>query len=119
MKNSEKMTNAKALSFVIENVEGLPSDITEKLVKMLRQVEKKSATRKPTAAQQARGGLLEDVAAFMAEQEAPMQAKDVAKSLDLSSSQLAASLLNELVGNGALHKGKKSGNTVFSAHAIE
>ena len=102
MKNSDKMTNAKALQFVLTNVEGLPSDVAEKLEKMLEQVEKKSTNRKPTAAQ-----------------EAPVQAKDVVKPLDLSSSQLAASLLNELVKNGSLYKGKKNGNTVFSARPID
>lgn len=119
MKNTDKMTNAKALRFVLTNVEGLPTDITEKLEKMLEQVEKKSANRKPTAAQEARAGLLIEVANFMTAQEAPMQAKDVAKALDLSSSQLAASLLNELVKNGSLNKGKASGNTVFSVNPID
>ena len=55
----------------------------------------------------------------MTAQEAPVQAKDVVKPLDLSSSQLAASLLNELVKNGSLYKGKKNGNTVFSARPID
>ena len=119
MKNSDKMTNAKALQFVLTNVEGLPSDVAEKLAKMLEQVEKKSINRKPTAAQEARAGLLIEVANFMTAQEAPVQAKDVVKPLDLSSSQLAASLLNELVKNGSLYKGKKNGNTVFSARPID
>lgn len=119
MKNTEKMTNAKALHFVLTNVEGLPSDVAEKLEKMLEQVEKKSINRKPTAAQEARAGLLVEVANFMTAQEAPVQAKDVVKPLDLSSSQLAASLLNELVKNGSLYKGKKNGNTVFSARPID
>ena len=47
----EKMTNAKALNFVIENCE-VPTDVKEKLEKMLEQVQKKnSADRKPTATQ--------------------------------------------------------------------
>ena len=119
MKNSDKMTNAKALQFVLTNVEGLPSDVTEKLEKMLEQVEKKSTNRKPTAAQEARAGLLIEVANFMTAQGTPVQAKDVVKPLDLSSSQLAASLLNELVKNGSLYKGKRFGNTVFSASPID
>ena len=119
MKNSDKMTNAKALQFVLTNVEGLPSDVAEKLEKMLEQVEKKATNRKPTAAQKARAGLLVEVSNFMTAQEAPVQAKDVVKPLDLSSSQLAASLLNELVKNGSLYKGKKNGNTVFSARPID
>lgn len=47
----EKMTNAKALNFVIANCE-IPEDVKEKLEKMLEQVQKKnSADRKPTATQ--------------------------------------------------------------------
>ena len=47
----EKMTNAKALNYVIANCE-IPTDVKEKLEKMLEQVQKKSsADRKPTATQ--------------------------------------------------------------------
>lgn len=47
----EKMTNAKALNYVIANCE-VPADVKEKLEKMLEQVQKKnSAERKPTATQ--------------------------------------------------------------------
>ena len=119
MKNSDKMTNVKALQFILENVEGLPDEVTEKLVKMRETYEKKSANRKPTAAQKARAGLLVEVSNFMTAQESPVQAKDVVKPLDLSSSQLAAPLLNELVKNGSLYKGKKNGNTVFSVSPID
>lgn len=119
MKNTDKMTNVKALQFILKNVEGLPDEVTEKLVIMRETYERKSANRKPTAAQKARAGLLVEVSNFMTAQEAPVQAKDVVKPLDLSSSQLAASLLNELVKNGSLYKGKKNGNTVFSVSPID
>ena len=49
----EKMTNAKALGYVITTFGAeLPADVMEKLEKMKAQVEKKnSAERKPTATQ--------------------------------------------------------------------
>lgn len=51
MKNSEKMTNRKALDYVLENCD-LPSDVSEKLSAMLVALDKKSGgTRKPTANQ--------------------------------------------------------------------
>lgn len=53
MTTSTKMTNAKALTYVLDNCT-LPTEIAEKLTKMLAQTEKhNSATRKPTAVQTA------------------------------------------------------------------
>lgn len=47
----EKITNVKALSYVLENAE-LPAEIREKVEKMKAQFEKKnSAEKKPTAVQ--------------------------------------------------------------------
>ena len=47
----EKMTNVKALEYVMKNCE-LPTDVAEKLAKMKEQFAKKnSAERKPTATQ--------------------------------------------------------------------
>lgn len=53
----EKMTNVKALEYVMANCE-LPTDVAEKLVKMKEQfVKKNSADRKPTATQTENAGL--------------------------------------------------------------
>ena len=47
----EKMTNSKALAFVIANCE-IPADVKEKLVNIKASIDKKnSAERKPTATQ--------------------------------------------------------------------
>lgn len=52
----EKMTNAKALAYAIENG-NFPTEVVEKLTKMLEQTQKKSsAERKPTATQTANLG---------------------------------------------------------------
>lgn len=51
MSNTTKMTNARALTYVLENC-SVPADVGEKLTKMLEQTQKKNtAGRKPTAVQ--------------------------------------------------------------------
>lgn len=113
MKNTDKMTNVKALTFILDNVDGLPDDVTEKLIKMRESYEKKSATRKLTAAQMANAELSERVLEFLATVE-NVQAKDLVKPLDLSSSQKASALLNGLVKDGKAFKATVKGNTLFS-----
>ena len=54
---TEKMTNSKALAFVL-GMEGIPSDVREKLVNFKASIDKKnSAERKPTATQTENVGL--------------------------------------------------------------
>lgn len=63
----EKMTNLKAVAYVLENCE-LPTDVREKLEKVKASFEKKSTgERKPTATQQANEGLKGEILAFMGE----------------------------------------------------
>ena len=53
----EKMTNSKALAFVL-GMEGIPSEVREKLVNIKASIDKKnSAERKPTATQTENVGL--------------------------------------------------------------
>ena len=113
MKNTDKMTTVKSLAFVLENVEGLPANVTEKLEKMRESYEKKSTTRKPTAAQVANIELSERILEFLATVES-VQAKDIVKPLDLTSSQKASALLNALVKDGKVFKATVKGNTLFS-----
>lgn len=113
MKNTDKMTNIKALTFILDNVDGLPDEVTEKLIKMRESYEKKSTSRKPTAAQVANVELSERVLDFLTTMES-VQAKDLVKPLDLSSSQKASSLLNTLVKEGKVFKATVKGNTLFS-----
>lgn len=54
---TEKMTNSKALAFVL-GMEGIPTDVREKLVNIKASIDKKnSAERKPTATQTENVGL--------------------------------------------------------------
>jgi hypothetical protein len=63
----EKITNVKALSYVLENAE-LPAEIREKIEKMKVQFEKKhSAEKKPTANQVANQAIVEGILAEMEE----------------------------------------------------
>jgi hypothetical protein len=61
----EKMTNSKALAFVL-GMEGIPSDVREKLVNIKASIDKKnSAERKPTATQTENVGLKSAILAGM------------------------------------------------------
>lgn len=64
----EKMTNLKAVAYVLENCE-LPADVAEKMEKIKASFEKKSTgERKPTATQVANEGLKVAILSYMAEQ---------------------------------------------------
>lgn len=64
----EKMTNLKAVAYVLENCE-LPTDVREKLEKVKASFEKKSTgERKPTATQMANLSLKGAILSYMAEQ---------------------------------------------------
>ena len=63
----EKITNVKALAYVLENAE-LPAEIREKVEKMKAQFEKKnSAEKKPTANQVANQAIVDGILAEMKE----------------------------------------------------
>lgn len=63
----EKMTNLKAVAYVLENCT-LPADVAEKLEKIKASYEKKaSGERKPTATQVANAGLKDSILSYMAE----------------------------------------------------
>lgn len=62
---TDKMTNSKALAFVL-GMEGIPSDVREKLVNIKASIDKKnSAERKPTATQTENVGLKSAILAGM------------------------------------------------------
>ena len=63
----EKMTNVKALAYVLAHAD-LPTDVKEKVEKMKAQFEKKnSAEKKPTANQVANKAIVEGILAEMEE----------------------------------------------------
>lgn len=112
MKNTDKMTNAKALIFVLENVEGLPSEVYEKLEAMRVSLEKKSASRKPTAVQIANVELMEAILNAM-KLNTVYQCKDIAKLCDIESTQKVSALMRKLVDDGKVTKCSEKGVTYF------
>ena len=112
MKNTDKMTNAKALTFVLENVEGLPSEVCEKLEAMRTSIEKKSVNRKPSAVQIANMELIETILNAM-KLNSVYQCKDITKLCDISSTQRTSALMRKLVEDGRVTKFSEKGVTYF------
>ena len=62
----EKITNVKALEYVIDNAGDFPTEIVEKLIKIKEGFEKKaSGNRKPTARQEENEKLKADIVDFI------------------------------------------------------
>ena len=112
MKNTEKMTNAKALQFVLDNVDGLPSDVREKIENIHASYMKKSTSAKPTKAQLEMQKNMEKVLDLM-ELNKLYQCKDIVKLADLSSTQRASGVMNKLVEQGAVKKLTEKGVSYF------
>ena len=114
MKNTEKMTNAKALQYVLDNVDGLPSDVREKIENIHASYMKKSSSvsAKPTKAQLEMQENMEMVLDLM-ELNKLYQCKDIVKLADLSSTQRASSIMNKLVEQGAVKKLTEKGVSYF------
>ena len=112
MKNTEKMTNAKALKFVLDNVDGLPSDVREKIENIHASYMKKSSSAKPTKAQLEMQENMEMVLDLM-ELNKLYQCKDIVKLADLSSTQRASAIMNKLVAQGVVKKLTEKGNSYF------
>ena len=71
----EKMTNKKALTYVLANYE-VPAEVKEKIEGMIAQLDKKSgAERKPTATQKENVGYADAIVTYL---------KDTGKSLTIS-----------------------------------
>lgn len=109
----EKMTNAKAIAYVIENCT-LPQDVAEKLEKIKASYEKKSsAERKPTATQIANEHLKEVVLEVLEQATEPMTVSEIIKAhTELQGlttqkvSPLVAKLVDELKVNKTIEKRK-------------
>ena len=109
----EKMTNAKAIAYVIENCT-LPQDVAEKLEKIKASYEKKSSTeRKPTATQIANEHLKEIVLEVLEQATEPMTVSEIIKAhAELQGlttqkvSPLVAKLVDELKVNKTIEKRK-------------
>lgn len=114
MKNTEKMTNVKALQFVLDNVDGLPSDVREKIKNIHATYTKKSASvsAERTKAQLEMLENMEKVLDLM-EANKLYQCKDIVKLADLSSIQRASVIMNKLAAQGTVTKLTEKGNSYF------
>ena len=113
MKNSDKMTNRKALDYVLENCE-LPSEVSEKLSAMLVALDKKSGgTRKPTANQIANEELKAKICDSM-ESGVRYQVKELAKLVGMESFQKCSALVKQLKDCGKVARSEEKGTAYFT-----
>ena len=113
MKNSEKMTNRKALDYVLENC-GLPSDVSEKLSAMLVALDKKSGgTRKPTANQIANEELKAKIWDSM-ESGVGYRVKELAKLVGMESFSKCSALVKQLKDSGRVARSEEKGVAYFT-----
>ena len=113
MKNSDKMTNRKALDYVLENCD-LPSEVSEKLSAMLVALDKKSGgTRKPTANQIANEDLKTKFWDSM-ESGVRYQVKELAKLVGMESFQKCSALVKQLKDNGRVARSEEKGVAYFT-----
>lgn len=118
MKNTEKMTNRKALQYILDNYD-LPTDVTEKVEGMLVSLDKKSSgTRKPTANQVANAELKERIVSTLEENHL-YQVKEIAKLMGFESFQKCSALVKQLKDEGVLVRTEDKGKAFFSLAAVE
>jgi len=111
----EKMTNRKALEYVLENCE-TPQDVSEKIVAMIAALDKKnSATRKPTATQ-VENEKFKELILSVANAEKGMTVTDFLKVIpefDGFSNQKVSALVRQLKEEGKLIKQEIKGRSYF------
>lgn len=112
----EKMTNAKAIAYVIENCT-LPQDVAEKLEKIKASYEKKSsAERKPTATQIANEHLKDVILEVLTEATEPMTVSEIIKAhaeLAELSTQKVSPQLAKLVDEKKVNKTTEKRKSYF------
>lgn len=102
MSNKEKMTNKKALQFAIQAIGDTNPEVSEKLQKMIDQLDKKNAApRKKTAQQIKNEEIKAEIADFLADNEGiGFTVSDMLKeipALEGDSNQHASALVRQLV----------------------
>ena len=99
----EKITNVKALAYVLENA-NLPKEYAEKIEKMKAQFEKKnSAEKKPTATQIANEGIKKIILETLGDKSMTISEMQKANSeLAEFQNQKISALIKQLVENGSV-----------------
>ena len=117
----EKMTNSKALAFVL-GMEGIPSDVREKLVNIKASIDKKnSAERKPTATQTENVGLKSAILVGMASGKAYTIGdlmKEIPALADLTNQRVSA-LVRQLKDEGLVTREEVKRKAYFTKVEVE
>ena len=111
----EKMTNVKALAYVLENCE-LTTEVKEKLEKMKVQFEKKnSAEKKPTATQIANEGIKNIILETLSEKSMTIteMQKSNSELAELSNQKISA-LLKQMTESGSIKREEIKRKAYFS-----
>lgn len=118
---TEKMTNSKALAFVL-GMEGIPSDVREKLVNIKASIDKKnSAERKPTATQTENIGLKSAILVGMASGKAYTIGdlmKEIPALADLTNQRVSA-LVRQLKDEGLVTREEVKRKAYFTKVEVE
>ena len=107
-----KMTNAKALNYVLENVE-LPEEVREKIQNIYNSTVKKSTNRKPSKTSEENKAYAELVYQVLTDKD-PMTISEIMKSnetLNQLSNQKVTAVVRMMIADGTVTKiveGKKS-----------
>ena len=111
----EKMTNVKALAYVLENCE-LTTEVKEKLEKMKIQFEKKnSAEKKPTATQIANEGIKNIILETLSEKSMTItEMQKLNSELAELSNQKISALLKQMTENGSVKREEIKRKAYFS-----
>ena len=123
MEKTEKMTNVKALTYVVENFKEMPADVAEKIGNILATYSKKSASstdRKPTEKQVANLQASAEIKQWFAENVGTRYtAGDVFKLCPackvFESVQRVTPILTKLVGTNDLAKETTKGRSYYFA----
>lgn len=118
---TNKMTNRKALAYVLESYD-LPTEVAEKIEKMVAQLDKKSgAERKPTARQAenavVRAEIVDYINENFAEGSDGYTVTDLIKECPVvegKSNQYVSALLRQAIQAGELSKGSVKRRTYFA-----
>lgn len=116
---ANKMTNKKALEYVLKNVSALPADVKEKLENMVSALDNKatSTKRKPTKTQEENVGLRAAIMAFLrSEPDLLVTCTDIGKKvteLDGMNNQKISALMRALVDGGEVIKTVEKGKSLF------
>ena len=119
MTNTAKMTNRKALAYVVDNCD-LPADVAEKLSAMIAALDKKStAERKPTAKQTENEVVRHALVEFINENAEGdgFTVSDLLKSCPIvtdKSNQYVSAILRQAVLAGEISKGTVKRRTYFA-----